>query len=293
MRSAAGGLTKGWLTSGAPAHLESAIPDGWEPQQYDRFRSERTAPFNDLLQLVRPAPGGSAVDLGCGTGDLTVVLHEHLGAASTVGIDSSSEMLARAERLDVGGVRFCAGDIASFAPVTAYDVVMGNASLQWVPDHEHVLARWTGALRPGGQLAVQVPANADHPSHLVSAALAESEEFAHAFDGDPPPDPVLSVLSPERYAVCLEHLGFEDQHVRLQVYGHRLTSSAEVVEWVKGTSLTRFRRALSDEMYERFLERYRSRLLEALGDRRPYFYPFKRILLWGRLPRGGSNAEAS
>ena len=31
-----------------------------------------------------------------------------------------------------------------------------------------------------------------------------------------------------------------------------------------------------------FVEAYRARLLSVLGDRSPYFYPFKRILLWGR-----------
>ena len=63
------------------------------------------------------------------------------------------------------------------------------------------------------------------------------------------------------------------------------TRPPTVVEWVKGTSLTRFRTRLDDATYEAFLDRYRARLLEVLGDRSPYFYTFKRILFWGRLPR--------
>jgi trans-aconitate 2-methyltransferase len=51
---------------------------------------------------------------------------------------------------------------------------------------------------------------------------------------------------------------------------------------VKGTTLTRFAKALPAEMYEQFLSEYRSELVRALGDARPYFYPFKRILFWGR-----------
>ena len=93
-----------------------------------------------------------------------------------------------------------------------------------------------------------------------------------------------SVLAPERYAELLDRLGFAEQHVRLQVYGHRLASTAEVVEWVKGTSLTRFRARLDDTTYDRFVAAYRARLLAELGDRRPYFYPFKRILIWARAP---------
>jgi len=90
------------------------------------------------------------------------------------------------------------------------------------------------------------------------------------------------VLKPEQYAELLYDLGFVEQSVRLQVYGHVLDSTADVVEWTKGTSLTRFRRLLSAELFDQFVDRYRQRILEELGDRRPYFYAFKRILFWGR-----------
>jgi trans-aconitate 2-methyltransferase len=257
----------------------SATPSqGWDPDQYHRFRSEREAPFGDLLALLHPAPGGRVVDLGCGTGELTVRLHEGLGAGETMGIDRSAAMLERARHVAVRGVRFELGDIGAFEDVGAWDVVAANASLHWVPDHLTALGHWARALKPGGQLAVQVPANADHPSHLVAAEVAA--EFAPAFGGDPPPDPVRSVLPPERYAEMLDRLGFAEQHVRLQVYGHRLPSAADVVEWVKGTSLTRFRARLDDATYDRFVAAYRTRLVAAVGDRRPYFYAFKRILIW-------------
>ena len=45
--------------------------DGWSPDQYHRFRSERREAFDDLLDLCVPVPAGRVVDLGCGTGDLT------------------------------------------------------------------------------------------------------------------------------------------------------------------------------------------------------------------------------
>jgi trans-aconitate 2-methyltransferase len=70
----------------------------------------------------------------------------------------------------------------------------------------------------------------------------------------------------------------------MQVYGHELASSADVVEWVRGTLLTDYESRMPAELYERFVERYRERLLEAIGDRRPYFYAFKRMLLWARTP---------
>lgn len=260
------------------------MADTWDPAQYEKFAAERAQPFFDLLALVYPTPGGVVVDLGCGTGELTAHLAEHTAAADTVGIDNSEAMLAEAAPYRRDGLRFELGDIATFAPDPRVDVIFANAALQWLPDHEALLARLTTALRPGGQLAVQVPANVDHPSHTVAAAVANESPFREAMGGSPPPDAVRGVLKPEQYAELLNHLGFAEQHVRLQVYGHRLPSTASVVEWTKGTALTRFRRVLPPDLFDAYVDRYRERLLEALGEHAPYFYAFKRILFWARLP---------
>jgi trans-aconitate 2-methyltransferase len=261
--------------------MTSADDSRWDPDQYERFKAERARPFWDLLALVRPCPGGRVVDLGCGTGELTKELHRHLEASETVGIDSSPAMLERARPFAGDGLRFEQGDIATWEPAP-YDVMFSNAALHWLPDHRRLLARLTRAIPAGGQLAVQVPANTDHPSHSVGMEVAGEAPFADALAADPPPDSGTSVLAPDDYAVLLDELGFSEQLVRLQVYPHRLASSADVVEWVKGTALTFFRARLSDELYDLFLERYRRRLLDVIGDRRPYLYTFKRILFWAR-----------
>ena len=258
--------------------------DGWDPGQYQKFASERAQPFQDLLSLVQSMPGGRVIDLGCGTGELTAQLHAHTQAATTLGVDNSQAMLERAATHATGRLRFVVGDIGRFETENRFDLIFANAALHWVPDHPALLGRLSRGLTPGGQLAVQVPANLDHPSHTVAAEVANEEPYRQAMRGVPPDDVVRHVLAPERYAEELDELGFVDQHVRLQVYGHHLSSTDEVVEWTKGTSLVRFRRLLPPDLFEAFVAHYRHRLRQVLGMRSPYFYAFKRILFWGRGP---------
>jgi trans-aconitate 2-methyltransferase len=186
-------------------------------------------------------------------------------------------MLERSARHARDGLRFEQGDLASLAPDASWDVVFANASLQWVGDHPALFTRLHGALRTGGQLAVHVPANFDHPTHVLAdeIGLAFGMEPLHRFE---------RVLTPEAYALLLDEVGFDPQHVRLQVYLHHLPATADVIAWVSGSLLTRYRRDLGDR-YAEFLERYRQAVLAALGDpsgAAPYAFAFKRILLWAR-----------
>jgi trans-aconitate 2-methyltransferase len=249
-------------------------PDSWDPTQYNRFAREREQPFWDLAALVSVPPGARVVDLGCGDGRLTAELHRSLAAATTRGFDSSAAMIAASEPYGSENVTFALGDLGAFHEHDSVDLVFANASLQWVPNHAAVLRQWRDAVRPGGQLAVQVPANADHPTHVVA------DEVAREFLDEPPVDAVAqNVLKPEQYAVVLNELGATDQRVRLQVYGHKLPSTLDAVEWVKGTTLTRFKAPLGDR-YDEFVHRYTQRLLDTVGEHSPFFYPFKRILFW-------------
>jgi trans-aconitate 2-methyltransferase len=111
----------------------------------------------------------------------------------------------------------------------------------------------------------------------VAEDLARSSPFAEHLGGY---IGHRNVLAPERYAEILDEIGFAELRVRLEVYCHRLTATASVVEWVKGTLLTGFAERLPGELYRRFEQGYQQRLLERLGDGAPYLYPFKRILLW-------------
>jgi trans-aconitate 2-methyltransferase len=262
------------------------VPADWNPEQYRRFAEQRAQPFHDLLASIRPGSIGRAVDLGCGPGELTALAVEQLHIGQCTGIDNSPAMLAQTVEHVGPHLRFESGDIAAWTSAADHDLVLAAASLQWVPDHVGVIARWTAALAPGGQLAVQVPANAHTPAHLVIQEVAASAAYAGEFGAEgPPADPVaVNVLQPEEYAQLLFDLGFVEQHVRLEVYPHVLPSTHHIVEWVRGTTMTRIEKRLAPEVFAQVLVDYERALKAVLGDNQPQFFPFRRILIWGRQP---------
>ena len=263
----------------------------WQPAVYQQFQAERTAPFHDLVALVEPTPNLDIVDLGCGTGELTRHLHNHLHARSTLGLDSSPTMLARTcpegqepqplspALLAATGLRFALHDIADFDPGPRFDLVLSNAALHWLPDHPALFARIAAMLRPAGQLAVQLPSNEHHPGHTLAADLAREPPFVDELAGFVQR---FTVLTPAEYAGLLDHLGFRRSHVRLQIYPHRLDEGAAVADFLAGSLLTPYRARLSPARYREFFAEYRRRVGQALGTGQPYLYAFERLLLWGR-----------
>jgi trans-aconitate 2-methyltransferase len=249
--------------------------DTWNVQQYEKFKLERLQPGLDLIEMVEPRPDMRCVDLGCGTGELTSLLLNKLPGASIVGIDNSASMLAASVPHNRTGLLFVNEDIKDFNRPGEFDLVFSNAALHWVPDHESLFRRLVGMLKPGGQLVVQMPRNFDHVAHAAANELGDREPYAEFASKRHR----QTVLDPAEYAVLLHSLGMQEIDVRMQIYLHMLESRDEIVEWVKGTLLTDFKKVMPEDLFERFLEEFRGLLRERLPDTRPFPYTYKRILM--------------
>jgi len=267
----------------------------WDPKQYEKFAAQRAQPFYDLLSLVRFTPGMRIIDLGCGTGALTMLLRDASPGASIVGVDASPEMLAHAVR-DVAGVRFVQADLRGFGEEGAYDLVLSNAALHWLDDHANLVPRLMRLARPGGQIAWQIPSNHVHPAHvLIHEELVAEEPYRSMLGGWKRPTTVLPV---DEYARLLHRCGAKDIVAFEKVYVHELDSVSSVVDWTRATTLLPYWERMPAAWHERFLGRYRELLVERWGGERPYCYTFRRILLHAHVgahgdPSGLGSGESS
>src|SRR5689334_328159 len=106
----------------------------WDPEQYLRFADERGRPFRDLVTRIGAAEPRRVADLGCGPGNLTIELARRWPSATVVGVDDSPEMIERA-RAASGEVEFVLADARAWEPAEPVDVIVSNATLQWIPGH--------------------------------------------------------------------------------------------------------------------------------------------------------------
>jgi trans-aconitate 2-methyltransferase len=231
----------------------------WNPKQYQRFSDERDRPFFDLMARVEKPDAQFVADLGCGTASLTATLLEKFPNANIVGVDSSAQMLEKSATLQNPRLEFVLADLSVWKPEKPLDVIVSNAALQWLEDHETLIPRLAGLLESDGILAVQMPINFDQPSHTILRDLTNSETWK----------PHLTRFSsklraPKSAAWYIQTLA----SLRFQVdawettYHHILQGENAVLEWVKGTALRPVLNALEPELHNRFFEELGEKYLE-------------------------------
>lgn len=253
----------------------------WDPDRYLTYAGERGRPFVELLARAGAAAPRTVVDLGCGPGTLTALLAERWPDAHVTGVDASADMI-RAARV-IEGIEWVHADLRDFGAggSAQVDVLVSNATLQWLPDHLDLLPRLVDRIAPGGWLAFQVPGNFDQPSHTIRTALAAEPAYAQ-YTRDVA---VPSSHEPVDYLRALQVLGCEVD-VWETTYLHVLTGEDPVFAWVTGTGARATIQALPAALRAGFEAEFRARLADAYppDEERRVVLPFRRIFAVARKP---------
>jgi trans-aconitate 2-methyltransferase len=255
----------------------------WDPAIYLEFADERARPFGDLMVQVLADSPERVVDLGCGPGQLTASLADRWPEASVLGIDASPEMIARAQAYAHSHLRFQVQDLRTWHSAEPVDVIVSNATLQWVPEHRRLLPGLFDALAPGGWFAFQVPGNFAEPSHRLLHELADDPRFSSFTAGRERPD----AYDAATYLEDLSALGCV-VNAWETTYLHVLTGPDAVFRWISGTGARPVLQALPNGLREEFVWEYKRRLAAAYPERAyGTLLPFRRVFVVARRPAAG------
>ena len=153
-----------------------------------------------VLEDLGLQPGMRCLDVGCGSGAITLAMASVVGpTGQVVGFDHNKAVLRwavdAAHRLHITNATFCTADVADLEAEGCYDLVFSRFLLSRVPNPGDVLDRMVRALRPGGIVVVEDEEFAGQFCHPRSAAFDRyAELYAAALrrrGGDPEIGPTL------------------------------------------------------------------------------------------------------
>lgn len=265
-----------------PAPATSAAGPSWDPEQYLAYADERLRPFLELVDRVGATGPARVVDLGCGPGNATALLRGRWPEAAVLGVDSSPSMIGQAAALaDPPRLSFVQEDLRAFVPEWPVDVLVSNATFQWVPGHLALFERFVSWLSPGGWFCFQVPGMQTQPSHALLYELAASPEYGGRLE---PSIRRNAIETPETYLRSLADLGCAVD-VWETTYYQVLQGPDAVLEWMRGSSLRPFLDLLDPVEGAAFVDRLRAGLDETYPPGPSgTVYPFRRVFVVARAP---------
>jgi SAM-dependent methyltransferase len=124
---------------------------------YGRFMGRFSGPLAPLFaDTVGVARGQRVLDVGCGSGALTAVLVDRVGAAQVSAADPSPPFVEAVRHRYPGmDVRLCAAEELTF-PTGAFDLVLAQLVVHFMADPGTGIAQMVRTAVPGGVVAANV-----------------------------------------------------------------------------------------------------------------------------------------
>ena len=249
----------------------------WNPKLYLNFKKERKQPSIDLVNRIELEHPQRIIDLGCGPGNSAQVIRNRWPTADITGLDSSSEMIAKA-RKEYPAQNWEMGSITEWSDSAGYDLVFSNAALQWIPDHPKLIPHILQQIKPGGAFALQIPTHYNMHPLALAMKIAKQPEW-HAIWGEF--QHPLHVEKPENYYNILEP---HTQYIEMwsTQYLHILDSQEAILNGFRGTGMRPFLQALDNEKQQ---QKFSDQLLNAIKVNYPLqkdskvIYPFNRLFM--------------
>ena len=266
----------------------------WDPARYLRYADQRGRPFEDLLARIPADRPRRVADLGCGPGNVTAQLCRRWPEAEVIGVDSSAEMIeaatagADAQLTTAGRLTFERADLRGWRPAEPVDVLITNATLQWVPGHLDLLRNLLGHIKPGGWFAMGVPGNFGAPSHTLLADLQRDSRWADRITGE---QFRPASHEPIEYLRALTEAGATAE-VWETTYYYVLPGVNGVLDFVSSTALRPVLTELGGpgtDAAHAFTGAYADALRtayppELLGGRTVQVLPYRRLFAMARIP---------
>jgi len=192
-----------------------------------------------LLDGAKVLPGSQVLELGCASGEMTLLLASRVGpTGAVIALDRDPAQLeaAAARVADAGftNVRFVLTDLDQYAPTQAFDAVVGRYFLLYVPHPETAIARVAQWVQPGGALAFLEMDFFRGVHSSVWPPVSAATHQAIVFIGDVMLDAGINAHMAVRLPSMLSHYGEVHAHTAapLQFGAHSIELPLEAVRSV-------------------------------------------------------------
>ncbi|MDD4899559.1 MAG: malonyl-ACP O-methyltransferase BioC [Candidatus Omnitrophica bacterium] len=223
---------------------------------YDDYADIQKRVAAELLAQIPNQGFASILEIGCGTGNYSLLLRKRFARAKISAFDLSEEMVEYAkDKHREEGINFFQADAERLDLRNKFDLVTSNACLHWVSDLEKVISLSKSLLNKGGRAAFSIfgPLTFNELGESLAAVLNNETIEAKNF-----PDQVkigqimhkyFKTASIKEITLHKEYQSLEELLYRIKLTGTNGSGLAQK---------SRFSRGLLKQIEAAYLEKFKS-----------------------------------
>lgn len=164
-----------------------------------------------LMASAAPKSGERVLDIGCGTGEISVIAAD--AGAQVTGVDVSEPMLSLAQQRLGERAETVLADASEYRNENGFDLIMSRFGVMFFDDPDAAFANINTNLKPGGRMYFACWRAAQENDWVILPMMAVKPFLPETPEQDPHAPGPFALADPERLNGILEQAGFAEINI--------------------------------------------------------------------------------
>ena len=242
------------------SNKEIAMSHEFDGKKYEKASAHQKEWGVAIIAELGLTGNERVLDLGCGDGALTSLIADLVPHGQVVGIDASQGMIDVAREKKRENLSFLLKDIDCLDFVEEFDLILSNAALHWIKDHNRLLRNVRRALSDGGTIRFNFAGdgNCSHFFIVVREAIAMDQFYQYFQDFEWP----WYMPTFTDYESTVAQSGLQNIRVWGENADRYFSDTQAMVNWIEQPSLVPFLSMVADKDKANFRDFVVRRMME-------------------------------